>query len=463
MTLGNHFFRVSRPSALLVTTALVLIIALLDWRIAQNFSLGFLYVLPIFVGATAFNRWEIVALAIVCAVLRETFSPWGWEQDSLTREFVVLFTFSSAGLFVNELFRNRQRAIAHGLELEEQVHKREDAEEQLRVLVESHPAAILTTDTEGKILLANEAAHRLLVPDGSPLRGNPIERFLPDLANVLHSERSIPHFRTMMETTGHRASGGLFSAEVWFSTYETRAGRRLAAIILDSSEQLRERKGQDLDSLMTTSRVLVAAMLHEVRNLCAAAAVVHANLGRMPVLADNDDYRALGSLVKGLAGMASSELQLASSRRLASADLRSVLNELRIILEPNVAEAGVDLKWELPDRIPAARGDHHSLLQVFLNLAQNALNSMEETPQKQMTIAVAAEKGSVGVRFRDTGHGVEFPERLFQAFQPDSSGTGLGLYVSRALVRSFSGDLFFEPQPVGSCFVVRLSIAEGEV
>jgi C4-dicarboxylate-specific signal transduction histidine kinase len=230
---------------------------------------------------------------------------------------------------------------------------------------------------------------------------------------------------------------------------------------LDSSEQLRERKGQDLDSLMTTSRVLVAAMLHEVRNLCAAA-VVHANLGRVPVLADNNDYKALGSLVKGLAGMASSELRLTSSRRLASADLRSVLNELSIILEPNVADAGVDAKWEVPQKLPAARGDHHSLLQVFLNLAQNALNSMEESPQKQLTVAVSVERGGVWVRFRDTGHGVEFPERLFHAFQPDSWGTGLGLCVSRAIVRSFSGDLFFEPQPVGSCFVVRLLIADGE-
>jgi two-component system sensor kinase FixL len=459
---GSDFWRLSRLNALLVTLALVLTIAVLDWRIAPNFSLGLLYLLPIFVAATAFNRWEIVALTIICAVLRETFSPWGWDQDSLTREFVVVFAFSSAGLFVNELVRNRQRAIAHGLELQEQVRRREDAEEQLRILVESHPAAILTSDTEGKILLANEAAHRLLVPEGPPLRGNPIEKFLPDLANVLHSERSIAHFRTMMETTGHRAGGGLFSAEVWFSTYETRAGRRLAAIILDSSEQLRERKGQDLDSLMATSRVLVAAMLHEVRNLCAAAAVVHANLGRVPVLTENSDYKALGSLVKGLAGMASSELRLASSRRLASADLRSVLNELRIILEPSVADAGVDLKWEVPEKLPAAKGDHHSLLQVFLNLAQNALNSMEETPQKQMTIAVAAEKESVWIRFRDTGRGVESPERLFQAFQPDSWGTGLGLYVSRAIARSFSGDLFFEPQPIGSCFVVRLLIAEGE-
>lgn len=459
---GSGFWPLSRVNAPLVTTALVLMIALADWRISPNISLGFLYLLPIFVAATSFNRWQILALAAVCAVSRETFSPWGWDQYSPTRELVVVFAYSGAGLFVNELLRNRQRAIAHGHELEEQIRLREDAEEQLRILVESHPAAILTTDPKGRILLANEAAHRLLVSDGSPLSGNPIETYLPDLANVLRSERSVAHFRTMMETTGHRTSGGLFSAEVWFSTYETRAGHRLAAIILDSSEQLRERKGQDLDSLMTTSRVLVAAMLHEVRNLCAAAAVVHANLGRVPVLADNNDYKALGSLVQGLAGMASSELRLTSSRRPASADLQAVLNELNIILEPNVATASVDLKWEVPEKLPAARGDHHSLLQVFLNLAQNALNSMEESPQRQVTVAVSVEKGGVWIRFRDTGRGVEFPERLFQAFQPDSWGTGLGLYVSRAIVRSFSGDLFYEPQPVGSCFAVRLLIADGE-
>jgi signal transduction histidine kinase len=65
------------------------------------------------------------------------------------------------------------------------------------------------------------------------------------------------------------------------------------------------------------------------------------------------------------------------------------------------------------------------------------------------------------VRVRDTGSGVEHPERLFRPFQPGAQSTGLGVYLSRALMRSFRGDLRYEPESRsgarGSTFVVELS------
>ena len=60
------------------------------------------------------------------------------------------------------------------------------------------------------------------------------------------------------------------------------------------------------------------------------------------------------------------------------------------------------------------------------------------------------------VRVRDTGHGISNPERLFQPFQEGAEATGLGLYLSRALVRTFNGDLRYEPGPPGCCFALDL-------
>ena len=61
------------------------------------------------------------------------------------------------------------------------------------------------------------------------------------------------------------------------------------------------------------------------------------------------------------------------------------------------------------------------------------------------------------MRFRDTGCGVAHPERLFRPFQQQAEATGLGLYLSRAFMRSFRGDLRYEPEPEGSSFIVELS------
>src|SRR6202008_347581 len=96
------------------------------------------------------------------------------------------------------------------------------------------------------------------------------------------------------------------------------------------------------------------------------------------------------------------------------------------------------------------------LLQIFLNLAQNSRRAMRNVPIKTLTVSASIEDAWLCVRFQDTGHGVPVPDRLFQPLQPGAEATGLGLYVSRAIVRSFAGDLRHEQQALGTCFTVQL-------
>ena len=84
---------------------------------------------------------------------------------------------------------------------------------------------------------------------------------------------------------------------------------------------------------------------------------------------------------------------------------------------------------------------------------------MEEQERKELTVSARREGSGVAIRFRDTGGGVAHPERLFHPFQLDAQSTGLGLYLSRAFMRSFKGDLHYEPETGGSTFVVELSPA----
>lgn len=439
----------------------IAIIAVVDWRVQPNVSLGFLYIIPLLVAAGFLSRLQIVLLGVACAVLREAFSPSPWEADYLAREAVVAGVFVASGLFVNELLRNRQRAIEHAREMAREVALRTEAEQQLRVLIDSNPAAIVTVDADGKVLLANNALRQLLA-SGAEVEGRPIADFVPALARVPHARGDQRGFQTTMECTAHTADGRVFLAHVWFSTYVTDSGPRLAAIVLDSSEHLRDREGLGLLSLMTSSRVMVVAMLHEIRNLCAAAAVAHTNLERQPGVAGSKDFAALGTLVKGLTSLASSELRSSTEHASASANLKTILDELRIVIEPSFAEADTAIRWEVPDSSRMVSCDHHSLLQVFLNLAQNSLQAMQGRPRRELTVSVSEEGNGVAVRFSDTGRGVLAPERLFRLFQPDSGGAGLGLCVSRAIVRSFAGDLYYEPQAAGSCFVVHLASRDGK-
>jgi C4-dicarboxylate-specific signal transduction histidine kinase len=142
--------------------------------------------------------------------------------------------------------------------------------------------------------------------------------------------------------------------------------------------------------------------------------------------------------------------------------LRPVLDDLRIVIESDWREIDGEVQWQIPEETPRILAERHGLLQVFLNLAQNSHRAVQESPARRLAISVEADESRVMVRFRDSGPGVASPDCLFEPFQPGAEGSGLGLFVSRAVVRGYGGELRYEPQPAGSCFAVELQIVPPE-
>jgi C4-dicarboxylate-specific signal transduction histidine kinase len=228
-------------------------------------------------------------------------------------------------------------------------------------------------------------------------------------------------------------------------------------MIADGSEDLRDKEEASLHHLMVASRLAVGAVSHEIRNVCGAISVVYENLSRQFGTVQSEDFRALGSLVEGLGKIATLELrQNAGSGDMAPADLATVLEELHIVTEPSLQEEGVDVRWDVPKALPLVWAERHNLLQVLLNLTKNSQRAMQEQELKEFRISAGVEGERVVVRVRDTGHGIANPERLFQPFQEGAEATGLGLYLSRALLRTFNGDLRYEPCLPGCCFALDL-------
>jgi PAS domain S-box-containing protein len=402
-------------------------------------------------------------VALVCAVLQEAYSNLP-ENEAVVRLLFSSAGFVGTGLFISELIRNRRIAMTHVEELEGQIKLREDAEEQLRSLVESSPAAIVTIDSGGNVLLANEAAQHLLASEGKPLPGQKINSYLPALQTVLKSHQPRV-FRTVLQCTAKRTDGEVFLAGVWFSTYSTISGPRLAAIIVDLSEDLRNREDLSLDHLLKNTRILMSAVAHEIRNLCGAVLVVHKNLSRVKDLDSNEDYKALGNLILSLERVAALESGSTTAQNGEVVELTSVLDEFRILIETAYHEAAIEMQWDVQESLPLVWADRYGLIQVFLNLAKNSRRAMASAGTKQLRIAAQEEKGKVTIRFEDTGTGIASPENLFRPFQRGAESSGLGLYVSRAIMHSFGGDLRYEPRSEGCCFavVLPLRVAEEEV
>jgi two-component system, LuxR family, sensor kinase FixL len=442
-----------------IAIVLIVGIAVSDWKI-EEVSVGFLYVLPILMASASLRGWQILAISVACGLLREWFNPLHGSPGAGIRVCIGAAGFGLAGYFVSKLNQQRLAVARHLCEREQQMRLHIKAERQLQVVIETSPLGILTLNSEGRVLLANTSAQHLLRLEQQPLMGQEVHSYLPILQRFLNSQVSRPDLRTAVESKGLRADGETFLAHIWLSTFINGSDLCLAAFIWDASENLRDRESTGLDSMMATSRVVIGAISHEIRNLAAAALAAYRELARGLSRSQREGSHALGRVIEALENVAASGLRLASHSSRAVADLGMVLDEARVLIDASLRDEGGVTEWRIPDALPLVEADHHSLLQVFLNLARNSEEAMRYVPPKTPQVEVTLETEMVLVRFRDSGRGIADPEALFRPLQPGATSTGLGLYISRAMLKSYAGDLYHEPDldnaSGGACFVVRL-------
>jgi PAS domain S-box-containing protein len=456
----SSLFRGSKRTSLIWAAILTALIAVIDWCVVGDVPLGFLYLLPMMMAGKVLKPWQTALAAVVCTYLTEEFDTFAWSLwTGLPRDVLYFTAFFFIGVFIHEMDRNRQIIVEQLHEIEQQRDARRDAEEQLLVLIESSPAAIITADADGTVLMANEAAHQMVGIKTPLLLGKPIHRYFPSLANVSGRQTNQPLFRAAMQSRGQREDGEGFLAEICFSTYQTANGSRLAAMILDSSEEFRTREESSLHQTLAGSRIAVGAVSHEIRNVCGAIAVVHRNLSRNHLLADDKDFEALGNLAVALERIAAVDLRPYPDQA-TEVDLLAVLDDLRIVIAPSLEDEGIECVWELDPALPHVWADGTNLMQVFLNLTTNSIRALSaKALDRRLTISATGDGHRVMVEVLDNGGGVAEPAKLFHPFQTGAENTGLGLYLARAFARSFGGDLRYKSLPGCASFVVELAAA----
>jgi len=155
-------------------------------------------------------------------------------------------------------------------------------------------------------------------------------------------------------------------------------------------------------------------------------------------------------------------------------DVRESFGRMLDPLAHRAGRSGIELLLEIDPEVPEVlRGDVDRIRQVVVNLAGNATKFTEEGEVVVHVSASPAAEGRVDltVEVRDTGIGISAArlEAIFDTFvQADASttrrygGTGLGLPISRTLVRAMGGDLTVESEPgVGSTFRFTIPAAVG--
>jgi signal transduction histidine kinase len=148
-------------------------------------------------------------------------------------------------------------------------------------------------------------------------------------------------------------------------------------------------------------------------------------------------------------------------------DVGAVVGEVIETVQQRAAEAGVAIRWEPPAGLPRTAFDPEGIARAVLNVVTNALDAVEGHAVPEVTVAVEADPaaGLIRISIADNGPGMP-PDTLANVFDlfmstKGARGTGLGLPVSRKILREHGGDIRAMSAPGrGSTFVLELPLRE---
>lgn len=149
-------------------------------------------------------------------------------------------------------------------------------------------------------------------------------------------------------------------------------------------------------------------------------------------------------------------------------DINTLVTELTDLVKSHADARHVRYRLELTEGLPKVEVHGAQIQQVILNLVHNAIEALQETPEKSRGVVLRTSRtddGAVELSVCDTGPGIPATliPHLFEPFsttKPD--GTGLGLAVSRTIIGQHQGTLSYRANASrGACFVLRLPSIRG--
>lgn len=134
-------------------------------------------------------------------------------------------------------------------------------------------------------------------------------------------------------------------------------------------------------------------------------------------------------------------------------DLNHICQEVVELMKGRAKELNAKLETRLDDKLPKAQADPEGVHRALLNIVGNALDAVEDRPNAQVVVMTSTESNGNWAQIMVLDNGVGIPaNKLGEIFKPfvstkGSRGTGLGLAVSRKILREHGGDIVVQSQP----------------
>jgi PAS domain S-box-containing protein len=479
----------SNTAAPLLTLLLTLQIAL--WLHQSGFRLQGIPV-PLILGlpilfAVVFIRpvaaaWvTVLQIAALATLLRLSDVPWPNASELLLRALIVLGIFALFAMLGASAFWHTLRqsiATGHTLQREsaergqllDEMRRRAEAlahsEARIRRLVETNIVGIAIFNAEGRLLQVNDAFLRIV--------GYTREMFeaeTPRWADVMTPEHA-SRLQAMFDASGTQPKPLAFEQE-WVRQDGVRVPVQIAtacfdhdegvAFVLDLSEQKQAAAEHQArlaaEAANRAKSEFLANMSHELRTPLNAVLGLSELLQRSPGL-NARQVELLGVIQQSgehllvliedilkLVSIEAGKLELQAER----VELTECLDTVAAMMRVRAQQKKLDFVWERDPRLPTTvRADGKHLRQTLINLLGNAVKFTDrgQVAFRARLVHHGADAARVRFEVQDTGIGIApaHQEAIFRPFEQVGDaqrrgGVGLGLAISRQLVRKMGGEI----------------------
>jgi two-component system nitrogen regulation sensor histidine kinase GlnL len=242
--------------------------------------------------------------------------------------------------------------------------------------------------------------------------------------------------------------------------------------LLDKERDRRVRREAALVAQQQLSRRIIRQLAHEVKNPLGGLRGAAQLLERQLPDAEQRAYtRVIIEEADRLAALVDGILRAGGAPRPEEINLHRITDHVAQLIEAEKPQ-GVELVRDYDPSLPPITVDRNQMIQVFLNVARNALQAVGERGRivlrtralTNFTVGGERHRLVLSAEVEDNGPGIpeEIKETIFYPLVTGkATGTGLGLTIAQDLVSRNGGLIEFMSEPGRTVFQIRLPVANG--